>query len=515
MNFDPSDLHQLTPEYLGSLPLDRVVVLFGQLREDLFRALDRLNQNPSNSSRPPSSQTPWDRAAESNKDKGDDSKKGNDEDEPEEGGDDGQSNLSPNDGEKQKRKPGRQPGSPGFGRTQKFADVLTEIHKPCVGKGCSGVFSEGAHFIATFAYETLDLPPPKLGAIGITGTCTQHVFGKSLCSCGFETASVPYRAPPEEGWAKGLGEWRLIGPGLLSFLVFAKYKLHLTVGKIKLLVSHLGISLSEGAIAEALIEAGQAVNDLDSSILEALRASDLIYMDETSWQEKRVTRWLWVAIGEVAVYFAVGGRTKEMAQTILGNFAGWLMTDGYGAYRTQSHRIRCWAHLRRKAKGLEESANPVQTSFGQIAIAHVEAIQESIYKMRELTGTSRRKEQEMAEEKQAHFCYDMLRHRASTQEAVRTFAGEILNDPQAIFAIVQNPDLPLTNNVAERALRPMGILRKLSHGSKSSQGTLSTARLATVYETVCLRAADVMSFLTEVFYNRRRGARSPPLPQPI
>lgn len=514
MHFNPSDLHQLTPEYLASLSPDRVVVLFGQLREDHFRVLDRLNQNPSNSSRPPSSQAPWDQSAANSKDKSNNPKRDKDEDNPEEGNDGKSPPSSNNGGEKQKRKPGRQPGSPGFGRTQKFTDVLKEVHRPCVCKGCSKTFPDNAHFLATFSYETLDLLPPKPGTIGITGTCTQHVFGKSLCSCGFETDSVPYRAPPEEGWSKGLGEWRLIGPGLLSFMVFAKYKLHLTIGKIKLLVSHLGISLSEGVIAEALVEAGQAVNDLDPSILDALRASSLINMDETSWQEKKITRWLWVAVGETAVYFAIGGRTKEMARDILGNFAGWLMTDGYGAYRTQSHRIRCWAHLRRKAKGLEESAHPIQASFGKMALAHVEAIQESVYKMRDLMGPSREKEQEVAEEKQALFCCDMLRHRESTQEPIRTFAGEILNDPQAIFAIVQNPDLPLTNNVAERALRPMVILRKLSHGSKSPHGALSTARLASVYETVVLRAADIISFLTEVFYNRRHGVRSPPLPQP-
>ena len=70
-----------------------------------------------------------------------------------------------------------------------------------------------------------------------------------------------------------------------------------------------------------------------------------------------------------------------------------------------------------------------------MALAHVEAIQESVYKMRDLMGSSREKEQEMAEEKQAHFCYDMLRHRESTQEPIRTFAVEILNDPQAIVLI--------------------------------------------------------------------------------
>ena len=68
MHFDKSDLQQLTPEYIARLPPERISILFNQLREDHLRALDRLNQNPTNSSRPPSSQAPWESSSSQEKD---------------------------------------------------------------------------------------------------------------------------------------------------------------------------------------------------------------------------------------------------------------------------------------------------------------------------------------------------------------------------------------------------------------------------------------------------------------
>jgi len=247
----------------GSTP-ERVAVLFNQLRDDHFRALDRLNQNPTNSSRPPSSQAPWEKSPDKDEDDTDNhphSSTPSDEKQP----------LPSHNGDKTqhvevelKRKPGKQPGAPGFGRTQKFTDVQEETHKPELCRGCNKVFPPGASFTATMGFETVDLILPQPGKIGITGSCTKHIYGTCSCDCGFETASKPHRSPPESGWTANLGEWKLIGPMLLAFIVFAKLRLHLTIDKTKiLLATWFGISLSKGTIGNALLEAGRAVSDLE------------------------------------------------------------------------------------------------------------------------------------------------------------------------------------------------------------------------------------------------------------
>ena len=56
-------------------------------------------------------------------------------------------------------------------------------------------------------------------------------------------------------------------------------------------------------------------------------------------------------------------------------------------------------------------------------------------------------------------------------EKVRALAREVLNDWTAITAFVTNPDLPVTNNEAERALRDAVIARRISHGTRSEEGS--------------------------------------------
>jgi len=48
----------------------------------------------------------------------------------------------------------------------------------------------------------------------------------------------------------------------------------------------------------------------------------------------------------------------------ISGFTGWLMSDGYAAYRHYQKRFRCWAHLFRKAKGLSESSLSDVSTFG-------------------------------------------------------------------------------------------------------------------------------------------------------
>lgn len=549
MHFERSDLQQLTLEYISNLPSERLVTLCDQLRQDLMTARDRLNQNPSNSSRPSSTLAPWDRQSK-NKDFEDDEniaeiaadpdsssksesnadgenpdtltsslEDSNDQqntDESQKRDESQKVGNSEKNGKGKKRKPGKQLGSQGFGRTQKLL-VTQEIQlKPQCCKGCTKKFEADAKFQATGGYCSIDISLPEPGKIGLSGSYTKYIFGTIVCDCGYETTSTPYRVDKETGWTVEMGEWRLIGPMLLSFIVFAKLRLHLTISKTKeLLECWFGISLSKGSISKALLEAGRAASSLEPEIIAALRASGILHVDETSWKEHKVCRWLWVAVGEQVVYFCVGPRTLEMAQKIIGDFKGLLMTDGYNAYRWYSNRGRCWSHLKRKGKALEESCDKDANTFGCYVMKAFTLMQDSVYKMRKMQLEDRSEEIAASDIIRIELLMECLKHSDAKNEKVRAFSGEVLNDNQAIFRVLKEPDFPLTNNAAERTLRPLVILRKISYGSKTNEGSRSIAMLASATETVRLRGHAVWSFFSGLFKARRSGCSPPSLPNHI
>ncbi len=59
MKLTDNDLRQIDEAYLRSLSREQLETVSERLLADLKEARERLNQNPSNSSRPPSSRAPW------------------------------------------------------------------------------------------------------------------------------------------------------------------------------------------------------------------------------------------------------------------------------------------------------------------------------------------------------------------------------------------------------------------------------------------------------------------------
>jgi transposase len=218
---------------------------------------------------------------------------------------------------------------------------------------------------------------------------------------------------------------------------------------------------------------------------------------------------MWAAVGEQAVYFTVGPRSKEMAENILNGFAGTLMSDGYGAYRFFADRARCWAHLKRKAQGLSESWHQEAAAFGRVALKAWNVLIRLVHKMRELPAERREVVCRAAERVEALLLYHCLKQKDASHEATKAFCTEMTRDAPAIFAVLKRPELPLTNNGAERALRPLVIMRKISYGSKSQEGARSIALLASVEATLARQGRDAWHFYRDLLAACRAG-QSPP-----
>ena len=195
------------------------------------------------------------------------------------------------------------------------------------------------------------------------------------------------------------------------------------------------------------------------------------------WKQKGDLLWLWVFVSSTVVVFWIASRSGELINRILGNnaYQGWLMSDGYRVYRQFLKRLRCWAHLVRKARGLTEAYDkePQTLDF-------LNSLIDAIKNARETppdTPLSKIYQDQLISYRQA--CEKM---KSSTHEKARALAVEMLNDWDVIFTVLDHPHLPLTNNEAERALRHWVILRRISYGPRTEQGSRVFAILASVIE---------------------------------
>jgi len=64
------------------------------------------------------------------------------------------------------------------------------------------------------------------------------------------------------------------------------------------------------------------------------------------------------AVTTKTAVFHIGSRRKEeLSHLVTSAFVGWLITDGYSAYRSHPKRQRCLAHLIRKAIAITGAIN--------------------------------------------------------------------------------------------------------------------------------------------------------------
>lgn len=185
------------------------------------------------------------------------------------------------------------------------------------------------------------------------------------------------------------------------------------------------------------------------------------------------------------------------------------MSDGYPVYRDYARRLRCWAHLIRKAKGLAESYDSQVRGYGK-QLQHLMA---AVYQAREGQDKGQSSitvAHQATVEKIRLLCAVM---KASDHKKTRELGGEFLNDWEAIFRILDYPAWPLTNNEAERALRHWVILCKITQGTRSEQDSRAFALFASVITTCRLRKASPLLFMRDVIQARRQGLDAPTLPQ--
>lgn len=523
MHWTKFDLQQMDDDWVEGLPDDLLRQTLKKMLAEYKEARDRLNMTPENSSVPPSSKKPWDstppppdhpndtrQRPESETEKvdtvPDDAQAG--------AGASGDAakpmNTSPAPGKAQ----GKQTGAPGFGRTQQFPVNETCTHYPDVCAACGKPLSQDGAMPKWMAWMQVDIVPLMAGEAGLKLHNTRHELHQGRCGCcGHVTRAMPYRAPDDAQWDKtGLAEWRLAGPQLAAMIVILALRMRLSRRLIREFFDlFIGLSLSTGMIDRTIREAGRAVLPLEDELVADIVQAPLLNIDETSWKEAGRLLWLWTLVSATTVYFAIGYRTGELLANILEDkFTGILMSDGYAVYRQWEDRLRCWAHLTRKMRGLAESSDGRVADIGRRMEAIFDILMAAIYAAR-IDPPSEPLTILHADSIIAlsQICE---RHSDDLHIKLRSLAREMLYDWTVILRQLGEPHLPLTNNLAERTLRHWVISRLISHGTRSADGTRAFALLASVIETCRLRQASPWRYLATVIAASRKGLVPPSLP---
>ena len=103
------------------------------------------------------------------------------------------------------------------------------------------------------------------------------------------------------------------------------------------------------------------------------------------------------------------------------------------------------------------------------------------------------------------------RYADSPDKDVRNLALALLKHFGKFFAFLRNEGVEPTNNSAERALRCAVQWRKISFGSRSTQGEVAVARLLTVTRTCRMQNRKPLHYLGHAIRSHRKAQAVPSL----
>src|ERR1035437_4518952 len=358
------ELSQYERADLSVLARQELEDLAWRFREVARTLANRLGEDSTTSSRPPSSDDPYRRGQR-------DSKPPADQDHDDGGGHDAAppagKDMAGKDNTPAKPS-GKRRGRRGHGRRQPIVVSREVEHLPMVCEACQaalGVERKGRQVSAHHVFE-LDR-----GEMGLQVTASKHNYFAASCACGHETVASPGVGLRSqiEGRKRDLqlSERCLVGPMLAMFSAALALRFRLSRLKVReFLLDWLGLELGAATINRCIHEFGRASEPVVEELIEEVRASEVVHLDETPWYKQGTLLWLWVAVTVSTVVYRIGSRRKENLVALIGHaFLGWMVTDGYMAYRDHPRRQRCLAHLIRKALALAEGYYGPGSAFGR------------------------------------------------------------------------------------------------------------------------------------------------------
>lgn len=272
------------------------------------------------------------------------------------------------------------------------------------------------------------------------------------------------------------------GLTLMLFIMYLKLGLRTPSQKIVEFMQDIhGFTISESEIYYILKQLSKLFGDYYNELEKMLKLSRVKHADSTSWRinGKNYNAWVFITLG-IVLYKITKHNNHKTPLKIFGKNQKQkiLVVDRHSAFRTLAKKRGfilqlCWSHILTDSKDLAKNfgkeAKYVHTQLKKI---FVEA------KTFNHNGT----EKDIEQLKKKIF---LLTQRHYKNHFVWRFTQNLYKrDINNLFLFVTTPDVEPTNNISERELRKIVIIRKISNGSRSKQGADNTATLLSILQTL-------------------------------
>ena len=408
-----------------------------------------------------------------------------------------------------RRRPRRKPLPQSLPRVERIIDLPEEQQQCACGHRLVRIGEESS--------EKLDVIPPRVQVI-------RTVRPKYAChhcegSGDEEHPAVRVAPPPPALIPKGLAS-----EGLLAFIATAKFCDALPLYRQEQQFARFGVELSRRTMSDWMIAVAGACVPLLEALHAKLRAGPKLQIDETTVQVLKepgrantTISYLWVARGglpsePVLVYRYEPSRGGHVAADIIGDYQGYVQTDGYEAYDRPCsgpgvQHVGCWSHVRRPFKEAADALGKVSSRAGAAlqALSFIAKLYRAESELSKYRATdpdrfvAERRARVEPVLKQLHLWLLRKHDQVLPGSALGKAVAFALSQWPKLIRYLEHAQLTPDNNACEQAIRPFVVGRKNWLFSGSPRGAAASATLYSLIETAKANGREPYWYLRELF----------------
>ena len=387
-------------------------------------------------------------------------------------------------------------------------DIFYELTKEAqVCPDCSGPLHAMGHDVR----REIEVIPAKVVLV-------KHHAAKYACrNCNRNEIKTPILTAP---MPKSAFPNSLASPSAVAYIMSQKFVEGLPLYRQEASLQRLGFELSRQTMANWTIAGADWLEQITRRMKAKLLERDILHADETPLQvlqekgrraQQSSYMWLYRSGRDgppIVLYEYQETREGKHPRHFLEGYAGFLHVDGYGVYEElpKATLVGCWSHARRNFSEALEVLSPMAKKKGDTA-AHkgleycneLFAIERNLHDVtpeQRFAGRRERSEPVLAEFRAwlEAMAIETL-PKAPIGKAVRY----CLNQWSKLTAFMLDGRLELSNNRAERSIKPFVIGRKNWLFANTPRGADASATIYSLVETAKENGINPLAYLTYLF----------------
>lgn len=367
-------------------------------------------------------------------------------------------------------------------------DKVIELRVKRCCKCCADLMAEESCLVKV--NQITELPEAKAQVIEV------RQYETTCPECGEVQVET---APP------GLEMERTFGARLEATVVYYRQEQHMSYQRTQLALLNLqGVEISQGGIDGIMQRVGNKSIQAAKPIEKTVRQSAVIHSDETGCRVKGNNWWEWVFCTATAVLHVIRfNRSEDVIKEVMNGLKAEVWeSDCYSAQlKAPYHQLQlCMAHQLRNLQAVVD-AYPTLTWPRAMQVLFRYAIH--LHHQRDQMSAEDFATQMTRIERHC----DRLLHRNLAPPDAKRLQRRFLKHRDKLFIFLYRSDVDPTNNVAERALRPSVIHRKVTGCFRSEWGAKAYAAIASVIDTAELSGIHAFDAILSLF-----GPPSLPIP---